>query len=100
MKTKDVNIEWNSKPAIVKLKRISFGDMNEINQEATQIKAVGNVPQVMVNHKILKEKSLLKGIVEAPFPIDIQNIQNLENDIGNQLWEEFAELNQQSPRAK
>jgi hypothetical protein len=100
MKTKDVEVEIDGKKEVITIKRLNFGDMNDINQEATEIKVTGNVPIVKVNQKILKEKSLLKGIIKAPFTIDLNHIQNLDSETGNQLWEEFSILNQQSPSTK
>jgi hypothetical protein len=95
MKTKEVEIEWNGEKKIVKIKRLTFGEMNQLTEEATDIKVINGQPVVKISQKALKELSLLKSIMEAPFTISIQEIQNLDAEIGNRLFDEFTELNQQ-----
>jgi len=94
MITKKIEIEFNGKTEIVELKRLSFGEMNQLTEEATDIKVTGNIPIVKVSQKILKEVGLFKSIVSAPFTISLQEIQNLDPDTGKLLFDEFTALNQ------
>jgi hypothetical protein len=95
MQTKEIEIDWNGGKHIVKLKRLTFGEMNQLTEEATDVKVINGQPIVKVSQKVLKEIGLLKSIVEAPFTLDIPSIQNLDSETGNLLFEEFSEMNQQ-----
>jgi hypothetical protein len=97
---KDISILFNGKEAIVKMKRLTFGEMNQLTEEATDVKVVNGQPIVKVSQKALKEIGLLKSIVEAPFTIDLNSIQNLEAEIGSLLFDEFTELNSQTVKKK
>lgn len=102
VKTKEIEIEWETsdgKPtkAMVTMKKLTFGEMNDVKEMSTQIKAIGNTPQVTVSQKTLSEQCLLKSIIKAPFTIDITGIRNLDKDVGDKLWEEFTVFNGQSP---
>lgn len=90
---KDVEIEWKGEKKIVRIKRLSFGDMNELREKASDVKMIGGQPVVKLSQKILMEQSLVKGIVDAPFTVDITSIQALDNETGTKLYGEFVELN-------
>jgi hypothetical protein len=100
MKTKDVSIEWNGGKETVTIKRLTFGEMNAVSEEALTVRMLNGQPNVDVSQMKLKEIGLLKGIVKAPFPITIDSIRNLEMEVGNALFEAFSELNEQSPTKK
>jgi len=95
MKTKDVEINWNGKQEQVTLKRLTFGELNQLTEEATEMKMVGNQPTIKISQKVIREHGLLKSIIKAPFTIGLKEIQDMEAEIGNQLFEEFTLLNQQ-----
>lgn len=94
MKTKEIEIEYNGEKKKVTIKKLTFGELNQLTEEATDIKVVGGQPLIKVSQKALKELSLLKSITSAPFEVNITNIQNLDAEVGNQLFEEFTLLNQ------
>lgn len=98
MQTKDIEIIWNGEKRIVKMKKLTFGEMNQLTEESTDVKVVNGQPIVKVSQKSLKELGLLKSIVDAPFTLDIPSIQGLEADLGNILFEEFSEMNQQNQK--
>lgn len=100
MQTKDIEITFNGEKKIVKMKRLTFGEMNQLTEEATDVKVINGSPMIKVSQKALKEIGLLKAIVEAPFTIDMNSIQGLDADTGNLLFEEFSEMNQQSSKKK
>jgi hypothetical protein len=93
---KVIEIEYNGSKANIVMKRLTFGEMNQLTEEATDVKVVAGQPIVKVSQKALKELGLLKSIIEAPFTIDLKNIQELDSEIGNLLFEEFTNLNEQS----
>jgi len=93
---KEVKINWNGNEAIVRMKRLTFGEINQLTEEATDVKVMNGQPIVKVSQKALKELGLLKSIVEAPFTITVKSIQDLDAETGALLFETFTELNQQS----
>jgi len=95
---KDIEIDWNGGKQIVKMKKLTFGEMNQLTEESTDVKIVNGQPIVKVSQKSLKELGLLKSIVSAPFTIDLGSIQGLDAEVGNLLFEEFSEMNQQDQK--
>jgi hypothetical protein len=91
---KTIEIDWHGEKKSVRIKRISFGDMNEIKEKSMNVQAINSQPVVKMNQKVFIELSLLKGIIDAPFTVDLISIQNLDNEVGMKLYEEFVELNQ------
>jgi len=97
---KDIEIIWNGENKVVRMKRLTFGERNQLTEEAVDIKIVNGQAIAKVSQKNLIELGLLKSIVDAPFTIDLKTIQNLDQEIGDLLTNEFSELNQQSPKKK
>ena len=98
MKTAEVEIEWNGKMEKVKLKRLSYGETNDVTEQAATIRYVGEQPHVSVSQKVLREVSLVKSVISAPFAINIESIRALDITDGNKLFEAYTELNNQSPK--
>ena len=95
---KQVEIEFNGKKELVVLKRLSFGEKNKLEEEATDIKVIGGQPVVKISTSKMKELALLKSITKAPFTIDLNSIQALPQEIGAKLFDEFTTLNEISPK--
>jgi hypothetical protein len=93
MKTKEVEIEFNGSKGIVRIKRLNYGEKNKLEEEATDVKIMGGEPIVRVSMSKLKELALLKSITDAPFPINLNNIQALEQEIGDELFLAYSEIN-------
>lgn len=93
MDTKIIKIKWNNQDRDVEIKRLTFGEMNDIQEQAIKSKIVGTSVQAVISQKTLKEVSLLKGIKTAPFEVDIQTIQGIPADLGNRLFEEINRYN-------
>lgn len=92
---KTIEITYNELKSNVVIKRLSFGEMNQVNEDSTDVKVINGQPIIKISQKALKEQGLLRSIIEAPFTIDLKNIQDLDSETGNLLFEEFSELNQQ-----
>ena len=100
METKIIDVEYKGSPAKVTIKRLTFGETNEIQNQAVQIRLVGKIPQMSVDQKVMKEMSLVKSIVNAPFTINISSIRDIDNKLGEMLWREVNEFNDISPEKK
>ena len=101
MKTKKIEITWNGEKKNVTMKKLSFGEYNALQEEATEITVVANqAPIVKPSPKKMTEIGILKSIVDAPFTISIQEVQKLEREDGFALWEAFSELNELDTKKK
>jgi len=89
----DVPINYNGKEEIVRIKKISFGDNLDIRQKCSKITILGGQEKIEVDQQRLAEECLLKSIIKAPFQINLQEIRDLDMEIGEQLLEVYREIN-------
>lgn len=102
MKTKTIDVskwqdEFPGKEPVVVIKKLSYFEYTSLQEEATDIKIVGN--QQIVNPSIGKGKRLmvLKSTKEAPFEITEKGINELPFDLGELIFDEadnFNDVNQ------
>jgi len=100
MKTAEVEIDWNGKKELVRLRRLTFGEINQLTEDSTDIRVSNGQPVMKISQKVMRENGLLKSIVEAPFTICLSEIQNLDFEIGTKLFQAFEELNSQESKKK
>jgi len=93
---KEIKIDWKGREEVVVLKKLTFGERNDLQEEVTEIKYVGSVPQIFVKTGKMRELSILKSLMKAPFKIDISEIRNLPNEVGEKIYEEIDKLNKLS----
>ena len=98
MKTKTVEVSWKDAPVKVTLKELTFGEKNELLEQAADVSGKGGELHTTINVRKLKEFALLKGIKEAPFEITISNIRNLTSSDGENLYTELDKLNNPDPK--
>jgi len=105
----------------VVMKRLNFSDKNTLEEESATISFVGNTSHVKISTTKLKELSLLRSIVESTllktvysedkntkaltpvtneYPITMANIRELPFQVGEELFEEWSNLNSLSPKKK
>lgn len=98
---KEISIMWNGTQQTVVIKRLNFGERNDMFKQATDIKMVsGADPIVRVDPYLIREVGLLKCLVKAPFPINIQEIRNLDFDLADQIYKEIEAINETSDKKK
>lgn len=90
-----VKIMWEGREEEVVLKKLSWGEMNEVlRQSIGRIKIVGSeTPVVDIDLVMFREILLLKSIKKAPFKNDLETIRSLDVEIANVLMEKALELN-------
>jgi len=93
VETKEIQIKWDGSPATVKLQQFTYGIRNELLDLSTETSMVDGKSNVLMNFRKLKEFALLKGIVEAPFEINIKCIRDLPVTMGDLLYAELDKLN-------
>lgn len=92
-KSIEVEIQWQGRPEKVVMRRLTFGEKNKLAEESTNIKIIGGMPHTTVSISAMKELGVLKGLVTAPFPINLESVRQLDPEIGERLFEEFQKLN-------
>lgn len=101
MRTKEIEVDVEGTKHRVTLKKLSYGEHNALEEEATQISYSGSQPIVKVSSSKMKELAIFKSIVSSTTPLDsIQKIRDLPKEVGDQLFEAFTELNQQDAKKK
>lgn len=96
------------------MKRLNYAEKNSLEEESTEVKVFGKIPQVKVSTARMKEISLIKSILSAEikkttyfeqretkaitprtdtYALDLNGIRNLPVELGSKLMEEFADLN-------
>lgn len=90
---KEFEIDWNGKKEKVMIKRLTFGESNDLQDEVTAVKMVGT--QRILELKQGKMKTLLvkKCVVSAPFKLDIATIRDLPNTVGELIHNEVDKFN-------
>lgn len=84
---------------IVEVKRLRFGDYNDIQDEIANI-SVGGQNNISANPKVGLMKVLVvqRSLVSAPFAInDVGTIRNLSMQLGEFLYQKIDEFNALSP---
>jgi Zn-dependent M28 family amino/carboxypeptidase len=94
MKTEKIEFEIEGIKHWVEMKRLSFGEKNQLEEEATDIKMTGAVPIIKISTSKLKEVSILKSVVDSSISLKtIEDIRNLPQEVGELLIEKVTELN-------
>lgn len=96
----ECEIEWQGKKEVVLVKKLSFGEMLDLNQASAKMSYEGGQPRFTLDQKAMSEYSLLKGILEAPFTVNKESIRELDNETGQFLLTVFNRLNAPSDKKK
>lgn len=90
---REVKITWEGKEAVVKLKKLKFGEQYRIVANSMKVKNVNNIPIMDMDIVKMKWEMLKRSIVEAPFEVNDENIGKLSAEDGWKLMEVSDELN-------
>jgi len=96
----ELEIDWEGKEEIIRIKKLSFGEMLDLNQMSAKMSMVGGIAKFDLDQKIMSENCLLKSIIAAPFILNIQSIRDLSNELGQELVALFNELNTPTDKKK
>ena len=99
METKEINIEWQGKEEIVRIKRLGWFSRDEIFRQASDIKVIGGEQVATINMVTYKLLTLLKGIESAPFKVtkDVIICDDYPAEVFDKLFEEIKIYNSISP---
>ena len=97
MITKEVEIMWEGKPAKVVLKKLTWGELNEVLRASLSKVRFGGVMSesgiLEMDLITFREMLIFKSIVSAPFQKSIDAIRALEGDEGEKLFAVATSLN-------
>ncbi len=94
MKTKDINIEYEGKPAIVKIKRMGWAEKNLMMDNYFGAKIMpNNVIHVEPHMFKMKVDALRKCVIEAPFKLDDGNLNEQDPEMLDKIYKEIESLN-------
>jgi len=95
MKTKEIDIsEYWDEPATVTIKRLGFGQQNNLLDQTSRIQVRGEEIEASPLYGELRTLVVTKCLVEAPFPITEDYIRNeLDMQLGQFLFQEIDEFN-------
>lgn len=90
---REFEIEWEGKKEKVVIKRLTFGERNDLWEEVAKIKVVGTQQVVDIKHGRMREIAILKSLMKAPFKISAEDIRNLPAQLGDLIYKEVDEFN-------
>lgn len=97
---KEVKLQYAGKEEIFIIKKLTFGEKNRLREEVTDVKVLNGQQLVKIDTTKLIENSIFKSLVKAPFPITLQNIQDLDAELGEQLLDAVQEYNNLDEKKK
>ena len=105
----------------VTMKRLNFSEKNSIEEESTDIRMIGSVPQIKVSTSKIKELGIFKSVdscdliethyvedkvtkaatpMNTQYILDIAGIRKLPQEVGEQLVAIYTEMNSVSEKKK
>lgn len=90
VETFDVPIIFNDEESIVKMRKLTAGEKQDIVKRVSTIKAVGTQATGTVDSLGYMIAVLSKVIADAPFPADEKFISSLPDSVSEYLFEEYS----------
>ncbi len=87
----------------ITIRKLGFGKIHSITDQATNIKVVGRKQTADPEYGLAKILTVMAGVVEAPFPVPITREfidDELDPGLGELLFQEIDELSSMSPKKK
>ncbi len=101
MKTKEIDIKYEGKPAKVVIKRMGWEEKNEFLEQFVEYKTIGNT-QVVIPHPFkIRAGAIRKCVVSAPFKTDPTHLNEIEDfDMLDKVWSEIEKFNEMDEDVK
>lgn len=90
--TKEVKIESEGEVLSFTIKKLNFGDKTDIYRAASKSKGVGGRLETDLDPFTIQEQTLLKGIVQAPFALNLKAIRELPIEVAEKLYVEIDQF--------
>ena len=95
-----LKVQFNGKEETVKLKKLNFGEFNEVQRASMKVTMIGTTPKLDLDSVAMNENAILRSIVDAPFVVSIQEIRELEKDVAEEILAVVNELNNPTDKKK
>jgi hypothetical protein len=94
-KTIEVKVVYNDKEEIVVIKKLSWGERNQVIEDTVgKIKVLGGeIPQMEIDQTKWRTSLFLKSVVQAPFPITKEALDALDTDVADPIFAKVMEMN-------
>ena len=83
--TEEIPIKWEGKEAKVTVRELSFMEIKEAQQLATTLKTFGTQMQASFDQKAYDQSLLTKGIIQAPFGVNPENLKKIRYKDGLEI---------------
>jgi hypothetical protein len=90
--TKTIPLEVDGEMCEIKIRKLTLGERNQIEQNSTKVTVIGKTPQTTINFEEVQAMTLSKCIQEAPFPTDLDSMKNLPEDVGAYLYSAYMDF--------
>jgi len=97
---KEISIDWEGRKEVVVIRKLTYGDVLDLREEAMDLKFIGMMPQVKFNSSKYELLSIHKSVMKAPFKIEVEAIRQLPKEIGELLAKEVTEFSNLSEKKK
>jgi hypothetical protein len=98
---KEIKISWDGRDETVVIKKMSYGEKEMLREESADIRMIGQTMQTIIKPARFAFLAIMKSVEKAPWKVgDMQSIQDLPADIGEQIYDEVDKFNKLSPEKK
>ena len=94
------DIEYNGKTEKVEIKKLNYGEFNDLQRSCMKMQMLGGTPKLDVDQVAMNENSILKSIISAPFTVNLEEIRNLDREVAEVILENVSEMNTPSDKKK
>lgn len=98
LETTSVPIKINGEDKEVKMKKISAGERREVSKRCVKTSLVGSQITGNIDPMEYQMALLSKVIVEAPFPVTIEFISSLPDEVVDYLFTEYNKIGDSSKK--
>jgi hypothetical protein len=93
MKTKEIMLEYEGNETKFVIKRLSFGERTEIEQQSAPLRQIGTEVRMFPDRAMAKLLTVVKGLASAPFTINLVEVKKLDGGLGEELYQEIEKFN-------
>jgi hypothetical protein len=95
-----IPIIYNGKEDNVKIKKLNFGEFNELQKASMKITMIGTTPKIEMDNIAMNEQGIVKSLIEAPFEMTLEAVRELDREVAEKILAVVNELNNPSDKKK
>ena len=94
------NIVFNGAEKPVKIKKLNFGEYNELQRACLKMTMLGGQPKMDLDPVAMNENSIFKSLLDAPFPIEMTAIRELDREVAEEILSNVNDINMPTDKKK